>query len=61
MKSHVAYAINYLTLFLKEQLKGPWTEVKHVFRYLQVTRNLGTEYNADEKKPLRATLVQIGR
>src|SRR5258708_7926883 len=45
----IAYAINSLSQFNIKPLKKHWNTVKHIFRYLQGTRDIGITFDMDSR------------
>ena len=48
----IAFAVNLLARFSSTPSRRHWNEIKHIFRYLQGTINLGLFYTNESKKGL---------
>ena len=47
----IAFAINLLARFSSEPTRRHWNEIKHIFRYLQGTIDLGLFYSNETTSP----------
>ena len=48
----IAFAVNLLERYSSEPTKRHWKEIKHIFRYLRGTTDLGLFYSKSSKSPL---------